>query len=356
MKWNKLSNTKFVYAIVSLIFAGFLFGYVTLDTGANSNGVANRNNITTQKSATVTVPLKINVSSKYFVEGYPENVKVKINGPAALVQTTENTRNLQVYANLEGMRPGRHTVKLQVAGVSHELSANVQPGNITVMISKKETAMFPVQVRFDSTLISNGYAAGTPSSNYSKVKVIGSHKSINKVTNVVANVSLPEGIQHSFIQNVTLEALDENGRALNVLIEPATVRASVPIFTATATKKVNVHLIASGGGDNTKNYSLSTDTKTVTITGTKQALSRLQNLNVPVPVNGITSDTAKVVPIDTIQNGIIGVNPSSIRVQISVSGSSNQGPTNNSQQQSQSDQNMTSRTNASSHSEDNNNQ
>lgn len=356
MKWNKLSNTKFVYAIVSLIFAGFLFGYVTLDTGANNNGVANRTNITTQKSATITVPLKVNVSSKYFVEGYPENVKVKINGPAALVQTTENTKNLQVYANLEGMRPGKHTVKLQVTGVSRELSANTQPDKITVTISKKETAMFPVQVRFDSTLISNGYAAGTPSSNYSKVKVIGSHKSINEVTNVVANVRLPEGIQHSFIQNVTLEALDENGKVLDVLIEPATVRASVPIFTATATKKVNIHLVASGGGDSTKNYSLSTDTKTVTITGTKQTLGRLQSLNVPVPVNGVTSDTTKVVPVDTIQNGIIGVSPNSIRVQISVSESANQGSNSNSQKQSQTDQSITSKMETPSHSESQNDQ
>lgn len=322
-----------------------------MDTGANSNGVANRNNVTTQKSATITVPLKVNVGSKYFVEGYPENVKVKINGPAALVQTTENTKNLQVYADLEGMRPGKHTVKLQVSGVSHELSANVQPEEITVTISKKKTAMFPVQVRFDSTLISNGYAAGIPSSNYSKVKVTGSHKSIDEVTNVVANVSLPEGIQHSFIQNVTLEALDENGKPLDVLIDPAIVRATVPIFAATATKKVNVHLVASGGGDSTKNYSLSTDTKTVTITGTKQALSRLQSLNVSVPVNGITSDTTKVVPIDTIQNGIIAVSPSSISVQISVSGQDNQGAGNDSQQQSQNVQNTNSKTENQSHPE-----
>lgn len=329
MKFSKLSNTKFVYSIISLIFACFLFGYVTTDTGANTNGATNRATLSTQKSATVKVPLKVNVSSKYFVEGYPENVKVKINGPAALVQTAENTKNFQAYADLEGLKPGKHIVKLKVSGVSHELSANVQPEKVTVTISKKATATFPIQVRFDSTLIGNGYAAGIASSNYSRAKVIGSRSSINAVTNVVANVSLPEGIQHSVTQNVTLQALDENGKPLNVIIEPTTVKATVPIYAATTTKKVNVHLVASGGGDNTKNYSLSTDTKTVTVTGTKQALSRLQSLNVAVPVSGVTSSTTKTVPIDTIQNGIIAVSPSSINVQITVLGQDNQSSVQN---------------------------
>ena len=348
MKFSKLSNTKFVYSIISLIFACFLFGYVTTDTGANTSGAANKTTLSTQKSATVTVPLKVNVSSKYFVEGYPENVKVKINGPAALVQTAENTKNFQVYADLEGLKPGKHTVKLKVSGVSHELSANVQPAKVTVTISKKATATFPIQVRFDSTLIGNGYAAGIASSNYSRAKVIGSRSSINAVTNVVANVSLPEGVQHSVTQNVTLEALDENGKPLNVVIEPTTVKATVPIYAATTTKKVNVHLVASGGGDNTKNYSLSTDTKTVTVTGTKQALSRLQSLNVAVPVSGVTSNTTKTVPIDTIQNGIIAVSPSSINVQITVSGQENQNSTQsqngNNQQSGQNNQDATSKT------------
>lgn len=348
MKFSKLSNTKFVYSIISLIFACFLFGYVTTDTGANTNGAANKATLSTQKSATVTVPLKVNVSSKYFVEGYPENVKVKINGPAALVQTAENTKNFQAYADLESLKPGKHTVKLKVSGVSHELSANVQPEKVTVTISKKATATFPIQVRFDSTLIGNGYAAGIASSNYSRAKVIGSRSSIKAVTNVVANVSLPEGVQHSVTQNVTLEALDENGKPLNVVIEPATVKATVPIYAATTTKKVNIHLVASGGGDNTKNYSLSTDTKTVTVTGTKQALSRLQSLNVAVPVSGVTSNTTKTVPIDTIQNGIIAVSPSSINVQITVSGQENQNSTQsqngNNQQSGQNNQDATSKT------------
>lgn len=329
-----------MYAIVSLIFACFLFGYVTTDTGANSNGVANKTSSSTQKSATITVPLKVNASSKYFVEGYPENVKVKVNGPAALVQTTENTKNFQVCADLEGLKPGKHTVKLKVSGISHELSANVQPEKVTVVISKKKTAIFPVQVRFDSTLIGNGYAAGIASSNYSRVKVIGSRSSINAITNVVANVSLPEGIRHSITRNVTLEALNENGKTLNVIIEPATVKAIVPIYAATTTKKVNVHLIASGG-ENAKNYSLSTDTKTVTVTGTKQALSRLQSLNVAVPISGVTSDTTKSVPIDTIQNGVIAVSPSAINVQITVSGQEN--PNTNNQQSDQNNQNTASR-------------
>ncbi|MGX5377902.1 CdaR family protein [Ligilactobacillus sp. LYQ135] len=321
MKFNNIFNSKFMYALTSLLFALFLFGYVTTDTGSNANNT-NKNGLMSQKTATITAPLKINVSSKYFVEGYPQNVQVKINGPAAMVQTTENTQNFQVYADLTGLKPGKHTVKLQTSGINRELTANVEPKTITVKISKRKSKSFPVQVRFDSTLIGNGYAAGIPTSSYKKVTVTGAKSTVNKVTNVVADVSLPEGVEHSVSQNVTLQALDSNGKPLNVAIQPVSVKATVPIYAATTSKKVSVHLVESGTGDSSKNYSLSTDTKTVTVTGTKQALSRLDSLNVAVPINDVTSDTTKTVPIDTIQNGIIAVSPSSITVQITVSNKS----------------------------------
>ncbi len=323
MKLSKFFNTKFMYAVSSLLFAICLFGYVTTDTGINTSNT-NKSSLMSQKSVTLTVPLKVNVSSKYFVEGYPENVKVKINGPAALVQTTQNTQNFEVYANLSGLKPGKHKVKLKISGINRELSANVEPETITVKISKRKTISAPVQVRFDSTLIGNGYAAGIASSSYGKVKVTGAKSTVEKVANVVADVSLPEGVEHTVSQNVTLQALDSNGRPLNVVIEPASVKATVPIYAATTSKKVSVHLVESGSRNSAKNYSLSTSTKTVTVMGTKQALSRLHTLNVAVPIDGITSDTTKTVPIDTIQNGIISVNPNVIQVRITVSDDSNQ--------------------------------
>ena len=318
MKIKKVFSTKFMYAITSLLFAICLFCYVNSDTGLNPVN-PEKNTLTSQKSATLTVPLKVNVSSAYFVEGYPQNVKVKINGPAALVQATQNTQNFEVYADLIGLKPGSHTVKLKESGINRGLSANIQPSKITVKISKRKTVNLPVQVRFDSTLINNGYAAGIATTNYNKVKVIGSSKTISKVTNVVANVSLPEGVQRSITQNVALQALDENGNPLNVLIEPSVVKATVPIYPATTSKKVNIRLVASGVGNSNKNYSLSTNTKNVTVTGTKQALSRLNTLTVAVPINGIENNTMKNVEIETIQNGITTVSPSSINVQITVS-------------------------------------
>lgn len=338
MKVNNVFNTKFVYAITSLLIAVCLFGYVTTDTGINTNN-NDKSALMSQKSVTMTAPLKINVSSKYFVEGYPENVKVKVNGPSALVQTVQNTQNFEVYANLKGLKPGKHKVKLKVSGINRELTVNVEPEIINVKISKRETKTMSVQVRFDSTLIGDDYAAGIPSSNYSKVKVTGAKSTVKKVSNVVADVSLPEGVEHSVSQNVTLQALDSNGKSLNVVIEPSTVKATVPIYAATTSKKVSVHLIESGSEVNGKSYSLSTDTKTVTVTGTKQALSRLKTLNVAVPIDDITSTTTKTIPIDVNQNGVISVNPSTITVQILVDNSTNSDSTSKDQDESSSIQN-----------------
>src|SRR5699024_10020597 len=64
--------------------------------------------------------------------------------------------------------------------------------------------------------------------------------------------------------------------------------------------------------------SFSTDTKTVTLTGTKEALKKIDKLDVPVDLSGINSDEDRTISLVSDRSGITSVSPESLQVHISV--------------------------------------
>ncbi len=236
--------------------------------------------MTTTKTLSLKVPLTLNVdNSKYYVTGYPEEVKVDISGPSALVTTLDNTRNFEVYADLSDLKSGTHTVRLKTSGFNKELSVALSPEKIKVKIAPKKTAKMPIQVRYDTSLIQNGYVAGSPSLSTQTVDVTGAKADIDKLDSVVANLNLPENSHGDYGRTVLLQATENNG---------------VP----------------------GKTYQLSTEIKTVKLRGTKSALDKLNSLRVPVSVTGVNESTTKTVSLSPTKAGVASVTPASIVVQI----------------------------------------
>ena len=324
MKKRSIFNSKFFYRLTALIFALLLFVYVNsghLSSTRNSSnsGTGTNGMLMSNKTVTLTANLKVNIDSdKYFVSGYPDKVKVKVSGPSAMVKTIQNTRNFDVYADLNGLGVGTHRVKLKTSGINRELTARVIPSKISVKISQRETATLPIQVRFDSSRIAEGYAAGKATSSYQVAQISGSADDISKIDSVVADISLPRDTRESYSRNVILRAIDSNGRTLGVNISPETVRVNVQVYRASASKKVSLNLVKRGQGVSGKSYELSTDTSRVTIRGTKEALDNMSSLTVPVSVAGINHSTTKSIQINPNKDGITSVEPESISVRIRV--------------------------------------
>src|SRR5699024_9736847 len=217
-----------------------------------------------------------------------------------------------------GLKPGTHTVKLKTPGLSSEISARTEPEKIKIKISKKGQASFPVQVRYDSNKIAKGYAAGVANASRQTVKVTGAQSDIKKVESIVADVGLGDDSKKSVSKNVLLRAIDSDGKQLDVTISPSTTRVNVPIYLASSHKKVSVNLVSRGSGVDGKKYSFSTDTKTVTLTGTKEALKKIDNLDVPVDLSGINSDEDRTISLVSNRSGVTSVSPESLQVHISV--------------------------------------
>lgn len=311
-----------MYRLLSLFFALLLFFYVSYQrlgtTRISDKEVAN-SKLTTTKTLSLKVPLTLNVdNSKYYVTGYPEQVKVDISGPSALVTTLDNTRNFEVYADLSDLKSGTHTVKLKTSGFNKELSVALSPEKIKVKIAPKKTVKMPIQVRYDTGLIQNGYVAGSPSLSTQTVDVTGAKADINKLDSVVANLNLPENSHGDYGRTVLLQALDKEGHPLPVSLSPETVKVNLPISQATATKEVKLELVTENNGVPGKTYQLSTETKLIKLRGTKSALNKINSLRVPVSVTGVNESTTKTVSLSPTQAGVASVTPASIVVQITV--------------------------------------
>lgn len=321
---KKFMDSAWSMRLLALVCALVLFAYVnSTKTAHNSSLLTNstsKTTLTSNRKVTISAPLELNVNStKYFVTGYPENVKVTIEGPAALVTTTANTQNFKIYADLSSLSVGHHTVKVQVDGLNKELSYSLSQKYIKINIQPRRTATYKVSADFNKDNVASGYEVGTPRLGTSSVKVTGAVSEVSKVAKVVAVVNTEKNLQRAVNQQAMIEALDANGQTLNVVLTPSTTSVYIPITKASSTKDVPVDLKASGKTASNTSYSFATDTKTVTVTGTKDALSKLSTLPVDVDVSDVTESTTKTVKLSTSdEDGVASVNPTSIKVKITV--------------------------------------
>lgn len=319
MKIAQALNSKVAYSLLSLLLTVFLFVYVNSEHLNNNNQSQISTSLMKNTRATLKKEVNLNYDSdKYYVSGAPETVNVSLIGPSGLVKAAKNTGNFQVTADLRALKPGTHKVKLNVSGLSSEISARPATSEIKVKISKKGQASFPVQVRYDSSKIAKGYASGVASANHQTVKVTGAKADIKKIESVVADVNLAADSKKTTTRNVLLRAIDSKGKQLDVSIAPETARVNIPIYLASSDKKVPLQLVSGGQGVSGKKYTFTSETKYVTLTGTKNALKKIDSLEVRVSLAGVTDDETRTISLDSDRSGITSVSPSSIQVTIKV--------------------------------------
>ncbi|MFT9005285.1 MAG: CdaR family protein [Liquorilactobacillus hordei] len=348
MNFNKFIDSPLFYRIIALAFAVLLFAYTNEDklssTRNNTDSTMLANASTTMR---VALQLEVN-SNKYFVTGYPEKVKVKVSGSKAMVTTISNTRNFKIYADLTDLKPGTHEVTLKQSGLSSDLDYTISPAKVKITISNRKTKSFPVQFNYDKQRVGNNYKVGTPTADPDVVSATGASSEISKIAEIVAAVEIPKGTKSTFSRSVLLQALDDKGKILNVVISPQTVDVKIPVYSETTTKKVPVQLVTTGDGDSDKSYTLSSSTETVTLSGTKSDLSGISSYKISVPIDGISSTTTKSVNLVSPSNGVTIVQPKSAKVKITVGDSPSSSNESTVSSQSSSSSNSNSGTSSSS--------
>lgn len=272
--------------------------------------------LTSTKTETLNVPLSLTVNSnKYFVTGYPRNVKVVVSGPSALITTIANTQNFSVYADLSKLSVGKHTVTLQQEGLNSELRYKIIPSKINIDIQPRKTVDYSLDIQYPKDNVAPGYKAGKATSDTRNVQVTGSLDQINRISKVVAKLNFPQNSTSTVNNQAIVEVLDKNNKTINAVATPSTVNVNLPI-TPGKSKEVGIKLQPKGV-ENDGEFTLTSDTKKVKVFGTDKQLSKIDEVLVNVDTSSLKNKTEeKKVHLDAKLNDVEGFDPENINVKI----------------------------------------
>lgn len=312
---NKWFSQKWFYRLIALVFTLLLFFYVNIDqpNSTRQSGIYSASMLAT-KEAQITVPLQINANNqKYFITGYPQRVKVKLEGPSSLVTQTVNTQRFQIIANLTKLGVGKHRVTLTQNGLNKSLTYTIEPKTVNVNIQPRETRSFPIQVNYNKASIAKGYSVGEPRLSQHYVEVSGARSDIERINAIIANIPLERNTDNTITVNVPLQAIDSYGNTVNAIILPSNMRITLPITRAY--KKVSLKPMAIN--TNGRNVSLSCSPSKVSIYGSSAALQQVNQLEFNVDVSDVAHTTKKVINLNSNKNGLT-TSPQTITVTIKV--------------------------------------
>ena len=312
---NFWSKTWFI-RLVSLLLAILIVGYIdSTQTGFIPQGQRSRTRQTATETQTIKVPLQVSVDTdQYYVVGYPDKVKITLEGTNALVTSAINTQNFRAYIDLTDKKIGKQTVRVHVSGLSKQISYSVDPKYVQVDIERRKSRTMPVQIEYNKNAVAKGYHLGKATVDPSQVEVTGALGEVNQIDQIVAKVSLPNGIDHNYERQVILTAEDKKGRPLNVVIQPSTARVVLPI--SISKKKVKLNL-SSKNENSDKVYSVTAKQDEVTLYGNKEQLDKINKLNVAVDLTKIDASTTRTFPIK-LPKGIVKSDPSVVQISIKV--------------------------------------
>lgn len=356
---KKIINSNYFYAFLALCCSLWLFFYVSTP-GVGSTRNSNQSNTSTvTKKATLTVPLQLQADvDKYYITGYPENVKVTIEGPAALVTATKNTQNFNLYLNLKDLSVGQHRVQIRESGLNSELTCNISPKYVTVNIQRRETKKFAVDAEYNKESLANGYETGKTEVSPDTVTVTGAASEIEKIAKVIVKPILPKGIKSTFDQEVLVQALDNNGKTVNVTLDPQTVHVKIPIMIQSKQVSINLKQKTDTDSSSTSNYTFDTDVKSIRVYGTQNQINAIgDSVDIPVDVSDVSgSSVKKTVNLSSaLGSKVAFTDPDTINVTINPPSSTNSSSNSNSTTSSNSSNTTSSNSNSSDSSSTNDN-
>ncbi|BDR56642.1 CdaR family protein [Xylocopilactobacillus apis] len=316
-------KTKIISIIMAFIVAIFLFIYVQTQKTQSTTSTDNsrQEQLAATKSTTINAPLKLNGNTdKYFITGYPQKVKIRLEGPAALVTATANTLNFQIVADIANRPTGIHKITLREQGINKSIHYQIMPSYVTINIQARSNRKMAIQTDFNKDSIALGYEAGQPVLSQDTVEVTSAKTEIEKINQVVAKVNLPNDAKTTFSQDVIIQPLDQNGNIVNAVVNPEVIHVRLPIKEMPH-KTVKIKFTQDGQGVAGKSYSFKSNVSELKIYGKKDVIDRIDTLAVPVVVNGVEENVQRIIELPE-KDGIKKYGQKAIPVNIIVKNSS----------------------------------
>jgi YbbR domain-containing protein len=309
---DKLMDNPWFIKVIALLLALLLYSSVPSGNKLDINVPGD------QTEATITdIPVKAYYdTNNLVVSGLPNNVSVTVDGPISLVQSAKALKNFEVYVDLTKAKIGNQTVKLKVRNLSDKLKASVKPAYADVSVQEKVTKVFKVTAEYNKGDIADGYTAGAPTVEPNKVTISGAKDEIDRITYVKATLSLGRSANASVKDDAPVRVLDKDLNKLDVIVEPQTVKVSLPIKNTS--KTVPIDVVQKGTPPSGVTISsIDLDTAQAVITGDEGVLKATDHVRVEVDVSKITDNTTLTLPV-IIPNGITKVSPELVKATVKV--------------------------------------
>ncbi len=320
---DRLLNNKSFLIVFSLILAFVAFVVI-----------GNTTNTSINSSADIIYNQKINVlynEQDYVVEGLPNTVDITMIGRRSDLYLAKQYPNDEIVADLRGLKPGSHEIKLKYNGSVSSVTYKLDPSTVTVVIYEKlsESRKVKEEVLFENKLDSK-YTISDISFSMDDVYIKGAKYKLEKVANVKALINCKDIVINSDTLNATgsvtttlkdvpLYAYDEENNPVDVEIVPGKIDATLVISSPSKEVPLRVEFEVSKDKEITsfgkaiENVTLSTNK--VTIYGNKEDLEKISYIPVKLDVTNVSKDTEFNVNISK-PSGVKEMSASSVVVKV----------------------------------------
>ncbi|OCA89327.1 hypothetical protein A8F94_23525 [Bacillus sp. FJAT-27225] len=312
---DKLLDNSWFVKVVALLLAFLLYSSVPVKDGSKLNEIYVPGDETTETIEDVPVSAYYDTKN-LIVSGLPETVDVEVSGPKSHVQNAKTLKNFEVYVELSDAEVGNRNVKLKIRELSDKLDAKLSPSSANITIQERITREFRVAAEFDNSMVQDGFGTSAPQINPAKVKITGPRDEIERITYVKAAVDIKDPIFETTTRDAKIRVLDKDLNKLDVIVDPDTVKVTIPIKSLT--KKVPINIVEKGSlPEGLILESMQLETKEAVITADESILEKTDAVRAEVNLSEITKNTTVTVPV-IISDGISAVTPELVKITVKV--------------------------------------
>lgn len=310
---DKFLNKKSTLLIISLLLA---FGaFLIIDTNSN---------VMIDQYAEILYKQKVTANYNeelYVVEGLPKTVDITLIGQKRHIFLAKQKPSSGVTVDLTGLKPGNHKVTLKYSQQIKSVNYRIDPSNVTVTIYEKVSENKPItyDILHKDSLDSKLYISDVKL-NRDNVIVKGAEYKLKKVATVKALIDVDElndpKAGEITLKDAPLVAYDDNGGVVDVEIVPSKLTATLTITSPS--KEVPIKVVPKGDlafGQSIK--SITPSSTSITVYGTEQAISAINNIEVPIDVKGLESDKTYNITL-TKPTGITELSVKTITVEVKL--------------------------------------
>lgn len=224
-----------------------------------------------------------------------------------------------VVADLSGLGPGTHQVRLRVDINAQAILVLANPDILRFDLEEERSREIPIQAKLEGQL-AVGYSAGPPDIQPRLITVRGPRSAVELISEVRV-VAPMDGRREAFSGDLPLVALDAQGNVINALtLEPDTVTVSVPVTQDAGYRDIAIIARTIGAPDNGYYVTgIKIIPDLISVRGDPEIIKAMQPYTETLPINldGLTGSVVKEVTLD-LPPGVSPVDATTIQMFVSI--------------------------------------